>query len=180
MASHNYYVFSFASIDTMRNTLRRPKLEHVETWGGNVALGDFVRVSQVIVCSPGTENNAPEDSKGQCDRSRFTIHAWFGHFLLYREDDGGAVSVNVNLYTMKSDIPYGVRLIGMAILPEGFLLVQTNLPCNLPIRNIIIVALLYHFQQSKHGHHGNLNVFAIQHKLECVEAVMLHVSVIGY
>jgi hypothetical protein len=59
MASYNCYVSSFAAIYTMRNTLRRPMLEHVGSRGGNVALGDFVCFSQVIVCSPG----GPKDAK---------------------------------------------------------------------------------------------------------------------
>jgi hypothetical protein len=61
MAFHNYYVSSFAAIDTMCDTLWCPTLEHVESCDGNVALGDFVRFSQVVVCSHG----APEHVKGQ-------------------------------------------------------------------------------------------------------------------
>jgi hypothetical protein len=38
------------------------------------------------------------------------------------------------------------------------------------------VALVYHFQQFKHVHHRKLNVFAVQHKLECVEEVLSPVS----
>jgi hypothetical protein len=69
----------------------------------------------------------PEDTKRDHDRSRFTIHAWFGQCLLYIEDDDGASSVKVNMYTRKMELPDGMRSIGISILPGSLLLVQTNL-----------------------------------------------------
>jgi hypothetical protein len=176
MASYNYYVSSFAAIDTTRNTIWRPMLEHIKRCGGNVAIGNFVNFFQVIVCSHG----GPDDAKRDHDRSRFTIHAWFIQYLLYSEDDDGEASVKVNLYTRNSELTDGVRLIGMPILPKGLLLVQTNLLYNLSLRKIRSMALVYHFQKFKHGHHRKLNVFAIQQKLECVEAVLSPVSVTSH
>jgi hypothetical protein len=63
-----------------------PCATHSGAQRGNVALGDFVRFSQAIVCSHG----GPEDAKQDDDRSRFMIRAWFGQCLLYSEDDEGA------------------------------------------------------------------------------------------
>jgi hypothetical protein len=140
-ASYNYAVSSFAAIDTMRNTLRRPKLEHVKSCGRNMAVGYFVCFSQAIVCSHGV----PEDAKREHHCSRFTIRAWSGQCLLYSEDEDGTASVKVNLCVRKSKLPEG-----MSILPNGLLLVQTNLLYNLPLTMIRSVALVYHFQQLKH------------------------------
>jgi hypothetical protein len=39
---------------------------------------------------------------------------------------------------------------------------------------------MYHFWMFKHGHHGKLNVFAVQRNLKCVKAVMLPVSVTSH
>jgi hypothetical protein len=82
----------------------------------------------------------------------------------------------------------------MNIIPDDMLVVQTNLVINQPLTDIQSVAFVYHFQQLNHCHHGKLNVFAEQHKLECVVGTLspvlleshrassdsVHVSVLNY
>jgi hypothetical protein len=60
----------------------------------------------------------------------------------------------------------------MNIIPDDMLLVQTNLVANQPLTAILSVALVYHFQQFNHCHHDKLNVFAVQHKLDCVAGTL--------
>jgi hypothetical protein len=53
----------FAAIEGLLNSIRRPTLEHVASCVGNVALGDFVRLAQATVISPG-DGDGPQGSKG--------------------------------------------------------------------------------------------------------------------
>jgi hypothetical protein len=80
--------------------------------------------------------------------------------------------VLLNLYSRKKDVPDRVQRIGMNIIPDYMLLVHTNLITNQPVTAIRSVALVYHFQQFNHRRHGSLNVFAIHHKLDCVDGTL--------
>jgi hypothetical protein len=133
----------------------RPTQEHVASCGGNVALGDFVRLAEANVCCPGPDGAAPQGYKGKRDRSTIQIEAWFGQCLSYTEHNDDTLMVLSNLYSKKKDVPDGVKRIGMNIISDDVLLVQTNLVANQPLTDIRSVALVYHhFQQFKHCHHG--------------------------
>jgi hypothetical protein len=82
------------------------------------------------------------------------------------------VVVLLNLYSRKKDVPDGVKWIGMNIIPDDKLLVQTNNVANQHITAIQSAALVYHFQKFNHCHHGKLNVFAVQHKLDYVAGTL--------
>jgi hypothetical protein len=82
------------------------------------------------------------------------------------------VVVLLNLYSGKKDVPDGVKRIGMNIIPDDKLLVQTNNVGNQPLTAIRSAVLVYHFQQFNHCHHGKLNVFAVQHKLDYVDGTL--------
>jgi hypothetical protein len=150
--SHNNSVYSFAAIECLRNSIRRPTQEHVSSCGGNVPLGDCVRPSEATVRCPG---DSPQVSKGQRDRSEIQIEAWLGQFISYTENDDVTVMVLLNIYSRNKDVPDGVTQIGMNIIHDDMLLVQTNLVANQPLTDIRSVALVYHFQQFNHCHHGN-------------------------
>jgi hypothetical protein len=157
--SQDYSVYSFAEIEGLRNSIRRPTMEHVASCGVNVALGDFVWLAQATVISHGG-GDGPQGSKGQRDRSKIQIEAWFGQCLSYSENEDGTVMVLWNLYSRKNGVPDTVNRIGMNIIPDDMIVVQTNLFTNQPITDIQSVAVVYHFQQFNHFHHGKLNVFA--------------------
>jgi hypothetical protein len=70
----NYSVYSFAVIGCLRNSTWRPTQEHVASCGGNVALGNFVRLAEATVCCPGV-GDASQGSKGQRGRSKIQIEA---------------------------------------------------------------------------------------------------------
>jgi hypothetical protein len=191
--SQDYSVFSFAAIEGLRNSIWRPTLEHVASCGDNVALSDFVRLAQATVISTG-DGDGPQGSKGQQYRLKIQIEAWFGHCLSYSENEDGTVMVLLNLYSRKKDVPDGVSMIGMNIIPDYMLVVHTNLVANQPLNAIRSVALVYRFQQFTHFNHGKLNVFAVHHTLDCVAGTLypvlleshrassysVHVSVLDY
>jgi hypothetical protein len=82
----------------------------------------------------------------------------------------------------------------MNIIPDYMILVQTNIVANKSLTAIRSVALMCHFQQFNYCHHGKLNVFAVQNKLDCVAGNLslvvleshracsdsVHVSVLDY
>jgi hypothetical protein len=177
--SQDYSVYSFAAIEGLRNSVRRPTLEHVASCGGNVALGDLVRLAQDTVISPG-DGDFPQGSKGQQDRSKIQIESWLGKCLSYSKNDDGTVIVLLNLYSRKKDAPDGVNRIGMNIINDDMFVVQTNLVANHPLTDIRSVALVYHLQQFNHFHRGKTNVFAVQHKLDCVAGTLSPVLLVTY
>jgi hypothetical protein len=101
--SRSYSVYSFAAIACLRNLMWRPTQEHVASCGGNVVLGNFMRLAEATVCCPG-DAGAPQGSKGQRGRSTIQIEAWSGQCLSYTENDDGIVMVLLNLYSRKKDV----------------------------------------------------------------------------
>jgi hypothetical protein len=132
----------------------RPCSEYVESVGGEVRVGDFMKFRRVTCKPPLPDTETPLAIS-------FVVLSSLAQGMGFFENEAGYMCCNTNLYVRLNRFPSRVTFQGIVKVPKRVLFAQTNVTVHLHLCDVMAVALVLHRTLFTEDNNGFMNVYAV-------------------